>query len=85
MLVFGLIIAVLVLGVLAVSIFSIYGIPVVLLLLLGLGAFLLVGSKKKGGLSELGTIERTKRHEPTGRPRPSTGNTDTANHRQGQV
>jgi len=82
MVAFALILAALVLIVLAVSVFSVWGIPVAVVIVIGL-AVSLVSARKRG--SSLGTVERTKKPEPTGRPRPASGSAETANHRQGQV
>jgi hypothetical protein len=82
MVIFALILAGLVLGVLSVALFSIWGLPIALLIVIGLAVALATAKKND---RSLGTIERTKRPEPTGRPRPASGSAETANHRQGQV
>lgn len=74
---------VLLLGGVSLVAFGIYGIPVLVLGLLGFGVYMLAARREEG--SQLGTTERTKGPEPTGRPRMASGSAETANERQGQV
>jgi len=78
---FGLILALGVISVASVLIFSIWGLPVVAVAVLAAVVFLLVGRK---GDSSIGTIERGRKVEPTGRPRKASGGAETANDRVGQ-
>lgn len=82
MVAFALLLFGIIVGALSVALFSVWGAPVVLLIVLGVVAYLTLGRK---GDKSLGTIERSKRHEPTGRPRAASGSADTANRRQGQL
>jgi hypothetical protein len=75
-----LIVLAVVLSVGALLLFSIWGLPVVLLTILVIGGYLLIARR---GDSSVGTIERAK-HEPTGVPRKARGDADTANERVGQ-
>ena len=70
-----------VLGVGALLIFSIWGIPVVIIALLMAAAYFLF-FRAEGGRS-IGVIERGKRVEPTGRLRKASGGAQTANERVG--
>ena len=78
---FGVIVTV-VLGVIAVILFGIWGFPFTLII----GALFLgyiVSARKRGG--SVATVERGRTTEPTGMPRKSPGGVETANERQGQV
>ncbi len=72
----------LVVGALLLLLYAPVGIPIIVIALIGLVVALT--RSRKGG-EPLGTVERSKRGEPTGRPRPATTGPETANHRQGQV
>jgi len=69
-----------VLSVLALLIFSLWGLPVVAAILVVLVAYV-VAARKRGGSAA--TIERGKHPEPTGRPRKGSGGTTTTNQRVG--
>jgi len=58
------------------------GIPV---LLISLTALVVVAVRSRRSGEPLGTMERTRHREPTGRPRPAPSGPETANERQGQV
>ena len=75
------IIATIILGIIAVAVFSIWGIPFVVLLLVILGTYLVLGRQKDGSV---GRLEHTKPREPTGIPRKGHGDAQTANERVGQ-
>ncbi len=62
--------------------FGVWGFPVLILSVLGFAAYMATAKKENAAL---GTIEKTKGPEPTGRPRMATGSAETANERQGQV
>ena len=62
--------------------FGVWGFPVLVLSALGFAAYLATARKENPAL---GTIEKNKGPEPTGRPRMATGSAETANERQGQV
>ena len=68
-----------VLSVIALLVFSIWGLPVVAIVLVGLLAYVVAGRRRDGGV---GTIERGRRPEPTGRPRKASG-PETTNERVG--
>ncbi|HEX8104676.1 MAG TPA: hypothetical protein VF533_18810 [Solirubrobacteraceae bacterium] len=61
--------------------FAIWGVPVLVLSLIGFAVYLAFAKKEEG----IGTMEKTRGPEPTGRPRMATGSAETANERQGQV
>ena len=82
MVIFALILAGLVLSAVSVALFSIWGLPVVLLSVLAVAGYL-AAARKEG--SDVGTMERAKVKEPTGMPRSASGGTETANERQGQI
>lgn len=82
MVIFALILAGLVLSAVSVALFSVWGLPVVLLSVLAVAGYLAVA--RKDGTS-VGTMERAKAPEPTGMPRAAAGGAETANERQGQV
>jgi uncharacterized protein (DUF58 family) len=81
MVVFALLIALVVLGILAVAIFSIWGIPFVVLLLAILAGYLIAARRKD---ASVGRLEHAKPKEPTGIPRKGSGDTQTSNERVGQ-
>lgn len=58
------------------------GIPVILISVI---ALLVVALRSRRSGEPLGTMERTKKGEPTGRPRPASSGPETANERQGQI
>ncbi len=72
-------------GVIVVAIsfaaFGVFGFPVLGVLLIAAVVYFLAAGKDSG----VGTVERSKRPEPTGMPRPSGAAGDTATERQGQV
>ena len=74
--------AALLIGGISLAAFGVYGVPVLVLSLLGFAVYLALAKKES---SSLGTIEKNKGPEPTGRPRMATGSAETANERQGQV
>lgn len=82
MVIFALILGGLVLSAVSVALFSIWGLPVVMLTVLAIAGYLAV-ARKEG--TSVATIERAKVKEPTGMPRPAAGAAQTANERQGQV
>ena len=61
--------------------FGVFGFPVLGVLLIAAVVYFVAAGKDSG----VGTVERSKRPEPTGMPRPSGAAGDTANERQGQV
>ena len=61
--------------------FGIWGVPVLVLSVLGFAIYLAAAKKENAAL---GTIEKNRGPEPTGRPRMATGSAETANERQGQ-
>jgi hypothetical protein len=69
-----------VLSVVALLIFSVWGLPVVAVVVLALVAYLIAGRRGDGSV---GTIERGRRPEPTGRPRKATGGAQPTNERVG--
>jgi len=69
-----------VLSVFALLVFSVWGLPVVAIVVLALVAYLLAARKRDAGV---GTIERGKPVEPTGRPRTASGGATTTNERVG--
>jgi hypothetical protein len=71
-----------VIGVGSVLIFGIWGAPVFLLAILLGGGYLLLARR---GDASVGTIERGRKTEPTGKPRKASGGADTANERVGRV
>ena len=70
-----------VVGVVSVLIFGVWGFPVVLLALLAGGIYLVAARRNH---SSIGVVERGRKVEPTGKPRSAHGG-DTANERVGQV
>ncbi len=78
--VFGVILALGVISVASVLIFSIWGLPVVAIAVLAAIIFLVVGRK---GDKSIGVVERGRKVEPTGRPRKASGGAETANERVG--
>ncbi len=82
MVLFALILAGLVLSAVSVALFSIWGLPVVLLTVLVIAGYF-AAARKEG--SSVATIERAKVKEPSGMPRSASGGAQTANERQGQV
>ncbi len=62
--------------------FGVWGFPVLVLSLLGFAAYMATAKKES---ASLGTFDKTKGPEPTGRPRMAHGGAETANERQGQV
>ena len=70
-----------ILGIVAVVLFGVWGFPVVLLAIL-VGVGYLIAARRSD--SSIGTIERGRKIEPTGKPRKASGG-DTANERVGQV
>ena len=82
MVIFALLLAGLVLSAVSVALFSIWGLPVVLLTVLAIAGYL-AAARKDG--SSVATIQRAKVKEPSGMSRASSGGTETANERQGQV
>ena len=72
----------LVVGIVLLVVYFPIGIPVFLIALV---ALLVVAVRSRRGGETLGTMERTRGREPTGRPRPATSGPDTANERQGQL
>ena len=75
------VIVVAIIGVISLLIFSVWGIPVVVLSILIGAAYLLFA--RRGSGPSVGAFERGKRIEPTGRPRKASGGADTANERVG--
>jgi len=69
-------------GALLLFVYLPIGFPVVIIALIGL---VVVAIRSFKGEKALGTIERERKVEPTGQPRPSTTGPETANQRQGQV
>ncbi len=76
------VLAALLLTAVSFAFFGVYGIPVLVLSLLGFAVYLATAKKENAAL---GTIEKNRGPEPTGRPRMATGSAETANERQGQV
>ena len=72
----------LILGIAAMGSFGFWGLPVVVLIVIAIAAYF-ARSRKEG--EPLGTMERKKKVEPSGRPRAATGGGDTANERVGQA
>lgn len=72
----------LVVGVLLLLVYAPVGLPIIVLALIGLVVAL---SRSRKGGEPLGTVERSKHGEPTGRPRPAPSGPETANQRQGQL
>ena len=68
-----------VLSVFALLVFSVWGLPVVVVVVVGLLAYLVAGRRRD---ASVGTIERGRRPEPTGRPRKASGG-ETTNERVG--
>jgi uncharacterized protein (DUF58 family) len=81
MLVFGLLLALVVLALIAAAVFSIWGIPFVVLFLVILAAYVI---SARGKDSSVGRLEHVKPKEPTGIPRKGHGDTQTSNERVGQ-
>ena len=76
------IIATVVLTVIAVVVFGVWGAP--FSLIIGVLAILYVAKATKSNGEPAVTMERGRRQEPTGMPRPASGNSQTANERVGQ-
>ena len=76
------IIATVVVGALALALFSIWGLPVVVAAVIVLGLYLAIGRRGDGSV---GTIEKQRQPEPTGQPRKASAGTETANERVGQA
>jgi hypothetical protein len=70
------------LGVVALLIFAWWGIPI--LIVAGVLIAVHVISSRNSEGPRAGTIERGRRHEPTGTPRKASGGAETANERVGQ-
>jgi hypothetical protein len=81
MVVFALLIALIVLGLIATAVFSIWGIPFVVLFLAVLGAYIVSARRKD---PSVGRLEHVKPKEPTGVPRKASGDAQTSNERVGQ-
>ena len=78
---FGVLVTV-VLGVIAVVVFGIWGFPFTLIIAALVVAYVVAARKRDGSVA---TVERGRSAEPTGIPRKSPGGVETANERQGQV
>lgn len=74
--------AALLIGGISLVAFGVWGVPVLVLSLIGFAVYLALAKKES---ASLGTIEKNKGPEPTGRPRMAHGGAETANERQGQV
>jgi hypothetical protein len=81
MVVFALLFALIVLGLLATAVFSIWGIPFVVLFIAILGGYLIAARRKD---PSVGRLEHAKPKEPTGIPRKGSGDAQTSNERVGQ-
>jgi hypothetical protein len=81
MAVFAILIALIVLGIIATAVLSIWGIPFVVLFAAILAGYLLAARRKD---PTVGRLEHAKPKEPTGIPRKGTGDAQTSNERVGQ-
>ena len=81
MVVFAILIALVVLGLIATAVFSIWGIPFVVLAAAILGGYLIAARRKD---PSVGRLEHVKPKEPTGIPRKGHGDAQTSNERVGQ-
>jgi hypothetical protein len=68
------------LSVIALLVFSLWGLPFVVLAVAALLTYVVVARRQDGSVA---TIERGKATEPTGRPRKASGGAGTANERIG--
>jgi hypothetical protein len=73
--------ALLVLGLLAAAIFTVWALPFVGVIAIAIVAYLVVARR---GDPSVATIERGRRNEPTGTVRSATGRTETTNQKVGQ-
>ena len=71
-----------ILGVIAVTLFGIWGFPFTLVIAALFLGYIVSARRRHGSVA---TIERGRRQEPTGMPRKSPGGADTANERVGQA
>ena len=78
---FGVLVTV-VLGVIAVVVFGVWGFPFTLIIAALVVAYVVAARKRDGSVA---TVERGRSAELTGIPRKSPGGVETANERQGQV
>ena len=76
------VLATVVLGVIAVVIFGVWGFPFTLILAGVVLAYLVSARKRDGSVA---TVERGRPQDPTGMPRKSPGGAETANERVGQA
>jgi uncharacterized protein (DUF58 family) len=81
MVVFALLLALIVLGLIATAVLTIWGIPFVILFAVILAAYLIAARRKD---PSVGRLEHSKPKEPTGIPRKGTGDAQTSNERVGQ-
>jgi uncharacterized protein (DUF58 family) len=81
MTVFALLLALIVFGLIATAVFSIWGIPFVVLFAVILTAYLVAARRKD---ASVGRLEHVKPKEPTGIPRKGHGDTQSSNERVGQ-
>ena len=78
---FGVLVTV-ILGVIAVALFGVWGFPFTLVIAVLVVGYLVAARQRNGSVA---TFERGRGTEPTGMPRSSSGGVETANERQGQV